>query len=216
MHMDKEKDFRTLILEKAQNILDRLEVVFKDQGLKVAIDHCEESVLYVNIERFAKGMPVQFMVKAIGGTFRRYLPVIQNVEVNRFVRTIKQPSDAETASAPLFSFHGIPELDMSGINPQDAVLALDNFAALVKRHNLHKFRVSWKDRVEAATILPRWVRSINACRHQQGDTAGKYIVHIPAVPLDASHDPHCGITENGDVLPARIMITMPRQPESLT
>ncbi|MDO5295972.1 MAG: hypothetical protein Q4F00_04890 [bacterium] len=208
-----ENDSRPL-LEQAQNILDRLEVVFKEQGLNVAIDRLEGDRLFINLERTAKGMPVLFMVKAIGGTFRRYLPAIQNVEINSFTKTVEQPSDKETSQQPLFSFNGIPELDMSGINPQDAVLALDNFASLVRRHNLHKFRISWKDRVEAATILPRWVRSINACMHQQGDMTGKYIVHIPAIPLDESHDPHCGLTENGDVLPARIMITMPRQPEA--
>ena len=208
-----DEDSRSLT-EQIQSILDRLEVVFKEQGLTVAIDRLEGDTLFVNLERTAKGLPVQFMVKAIGGTFRRYLPAVQKVEINNFIRRIKQAGDEEPQQQPLFSFNGIPELDMSGINPQDAVLALDNFASLVKRHNLHKFRIAWKDRVEAATILPRWVRSINACMHQQGDTIGKYIVHIPAVPLDNSHDPHCGLTEKGDVLPARIMITMPRQPEA--
>ena len=62
-----ENDSRPL-LEQAQNILDRLEVVFKEQGLNVAIDRLEGDRLFINLERTAKGMPVLFMVKAIGGT----------------------------------------------------------------------------------------------------------------------------------------------------
>lgn len=197
------------LTKKSQDILDRLKVVFDAEGLVVTIDHFEGDTLYINMERTAKGAPVIFMAKAIGGTFRRYLPAIQNVLINSFTNHLHGTQNEPTEEKPLFSFNGLPELNMSGIDPRNAVLALDNFMALVKRHNLHKCRITWKDRVEAATILPRWVKSINACMHPQGDMAGKYIVHIPAVSLDENHDPHCGMKEEGDVLPARIMITMP-------
>ncbi|MBQ7568816.1 hypothetical protein IJT17_08435 [bacterium] len=204
-----------ILTEKAQSILDRLEKVFKEQGLTITISRLENSTLYLNIERWEKGLPVQFMAKAIGGTFRRYLPAIQQVEIDHFERKAVQPDDEQTAPKPLFSFNGIPELDMNGISPNEAMLALDNFASLVRRHSLNRFRINWKDRVEAATVLPRWVRSVNACMHQQGEAPGIYIVHIPAVPLDSTHDPLCGVNEAGDSLPARIMINMPRQPEAI-
>ena len=200
------------LTKKSQDILDRLKVVFDAEGLIVAIDHIEGDTLHINMERTAKGAPVIFMAKAIGGTFRRYLPAIQNVLINNFKNSLPGAPEERTEEKPLFSFNGLPELNMSGIDPHNAVLALDNFMSLVKRHNLHKCRITWKDRVEAATILPRWVKSINACMHQQGDMAGKYIVHIPAVSLDANHDPHCGMKEEGDVLPARIMLTLPTNP----
>ena len=209
------EDNNKTLEEKSQAILDRLEVIFKQEGLEVKLSRLEDSTLFLDIKRVAKGAPVMFMVKAIGGTFRRYLPAVQEVRIENFEQAVGNEESASSDTKPLFTFNGLPELDMSGINPKDTVTVLDNFSALVQRHDLHKFRITWKDRVQAATVLPRWARSVNACMHKQGSSDNKYIVHSPAVPLGPEHDPHCGMKEAGDVLPARIMITMPaaKKPE---
>ncbi len=208
---EKNKD----ILEQAQSIMDRLEETYKQQGLTMTIDRLEGQLLMINVERFAHGAPTAFMVKALGGTFRRYLPAIQQVGVNSFSSSVKSERDCEASSpSPLFTFSGLPEIDMSEVNAQEAVVALDNFAELIRRHNLSRFRVSWKGNSEMGSLLSRWVNAReDACVHPQGDHNNIFIVHIPSIDLTSQSDIHCGVNEVGEVLPARLMLTMPKMSE---
>lgn len=202
-------------IAKAQHVLDRLQEVIAEQGLKITINRLEGEVVFLDVERYAKGAPTVFMIKAIGGTYRRYVPEIREAAVANFHSNINgadsepQSTDVSNQDKPLFDFMGLPELDLTATTDNRQItLALENFSALVLRHNRHKFRVSWKNNRQAATIVQRWCQSENACCHKQDKNDDIYIVHIPAIALE-NHDVHCGLNEKGDILPAGIMLTMP-------
>ena len=209
---DEEKPFvaQGTTLEKAQTVLDRLQKTYADQGLRLSLDRLDGATLWLNVERFAEGAPTAFMIKALGGTYRRYVPEIKDVGITKFTTTLKErKQSAETAEKPMFQFKGLPELDLTtAVEPRQITLALENFSALVQRHQLHKFRVSWKNNRLAASILERWCQSEDACCHQQDKNPSIYIVHVPAISLEG-HDFSCGLNEKGEVLPAGILLTMP-------
>ncbi len=128
---------------RAEEIIEKLRPTLLHEGLEVDYQGQEGSVVNLRARRVAPGVPVAFLVKAIAGTFRRYMPEIEDVCLTEY-----DPGDS-VAVAPSETFEavfthrprtlsvplaGIPVLDLTGLNRRDSVRALEGFVKV------------WKDR----------------------------------------------------------------------
>ncbi len=125
-------------LAKHQEILERLRPALEQEGLEVEAQGVEGETLNIRARRTGPGVPVAFMVKAISGTFRRYLPEIQDVCLTEYD---PGPEGApKTRSSPDFEKvlrhrapsvpvqpRGIPAVDLSGLDRRQAIRALEAF-----------------------------------------------------------------------------------------
>lgn len=96
----------------------------------------EGSVVNIRAKRVSPGVPVAFLVKAIAGTYRRYLPEVKDVCLAEY-----DPGEAiGTATSETFErvfehtpvaagllVQGMPVLNLSGLDRRQAVQALENF-----------------------------------------------------------------------------------------
>lgn len=64
---------------KAEEVIERLHPILRKEGLEVDFLSQEGSLVNIRARRVASGVPVAFLVKAIAGTYRRYLPGVKDV-----------------------------------------------------------------------------------------------------------------------------------------
>jgi hypothetical protein len=121
---------------KPEEIIDKLAPTLRQEGLEVDFLGLEGPVVNLRARRVGPGVPVAFLIKAIAGTFKRYLPEVQDVclvEYDPGVGIETAPSDT---FAPVFAHRspvnslplaGLPVADLSGLNRRDAVKAIEGF-----------------------------------------------------------------------------------------
>lgn len=121
---------------KPEEIIDKLRPTLLHEGLEVDFLGVQNKIVNIRARRVAPGVPVAFLIKAIAGTYKRYLPLIEDVCLLEY-----DPGDgiATTPSetfAPVFShrppsrslgLQGLPTVDLQGLNRRDAVRALEGF-----------------------------------------------------------------------------------------
>ncbi|MCA9777469.1 MAG: hypothetical protein KC800_12150 [Candidatus Eremiobacteraeota bacterium] len=120
----------------APEIIDKLKPKLREEGLEVDFLGREGAIVNIRAKRVAPGVPVAFLVKAIAGTYRRYLPEIEDVCLAEY-----DPGEA-IGTAPSETFEpvfqhkpvaaglhlqGLPVIDLSGLDRRQAVQALENF-----------------------------------------------------------------------------------------
>lgn len=118
-----------------EEIFDKLRPTLLQEGLEVDFLGREGAVVNIRARRVAPGVPVAFLIKAIAGTFRRYLPEIEDVCLVEYDPGSGQTAQSETF-APVFSHRpavsslplaGLPVADLSGLSRRDAVKAIEGF-----------------------------------------------------------------------------------------
>ena len=62
-----------------EEIVEKLRPTLRQEGLEVDFLGREGAIVNIRAKRVSPGVPVAFLVKAIAGTFRRYLPEIEDV-----------------------------------------------------------------------------------------------------------------------------------------
>jgi len=101
----------------------------------------EGSVVNIRAKRVAPGVPVAFLVKAIAGTYRRYMPEIEDVclaeydpgeSIGTAPSETFEPVFQHKPVAPALPAEGIPVVNLAGLNRRDAVRALENAFAVWK------------------------------------------------------------------------------------
>lgn len=121
---------------REDEIIEKLQPTLLREGLEVTYLGREGSIVNIRAKRVAPGVPVAFLLKAIAGTFRRYLPEIEDVCLTEY-----DPGEGiETAPSetfePVFSHRpislapslvGLPVLDLRGLDRKEAVRAIERF-----------------------------------------------------------------------------------------
>lgn len=119
-------------------ILEKLRPALEQEGLEAELVGIEGSTLNIRVRRTGPGVPVAFMVRAISGTFHRYLPEIQDVCLVEY-----DPGEQQLKSSPEFDKvfkhraksavpapRGIPGVDLSGLSRAEAVRAIEAFVKM--------------------------------------------------------------------------------------
>lgn len=126
---------------KPEEIIEKLRPTLQQEGLEVDFLGCEQAVVNIRARRVGPGVPVAFLIKAVAGTFKRYLPEIEDVclvEYDPGEGIETKPSDT---FAPVFAHRppanglplaGLPVADLSGLSRRDAVRAIEGFFKIWK------------------------------------------------------------------------------------
>lgn len=120
----------------APEIIDKLRPKLREEGLEVDFLGQDGPIVNIRAKRVAPGVPVAFLVKAIAGTYRRYMPEVEDVCLAEY-----DPGEA-IGTAPSETFEpvfkhkpvaaslevvGLPIVDLSGLDRRQSVQALENF-----------------------------------------------------------------------------------------
>jgi hypothetical protein len=121
---------------KPEEIIDKLRPTLLQEGLDVDFLGREGSVVNIRARRVGSGVPVAFLVKAIAGTFKRYLPEVEDVCLVEYDPGEGIETKPSETFAPVFAHRppvsslllaGLPVADLSGLNRRDAVKAIESF-----------------------------------------------------------------------------------------
>lgn len=123
----------------AEEIVEKLRPTLRQEGLEVEFLGREGALVNIRAKRVSPGVPVAFLVKAIAGTFRRYLPEIEDVCLAEYdpgegIGTSPSKTFQAVLShrPPVSSLilAGLPVADLSGLSRRDAVRALEGFVKM--------------------------------------------------------------------------------------
>lgn len=121
---------------KAPDIIEKLRPKLREEGLEVDFIDRQGKIVNIRARRVAPGVPVAFLVKAIAGTYRRYMPEIEDVclaeydpgeSIGTAPSETFEPVFKHKPLSPALELAGLPVLDLSGLDRKQAVIALENF-----------------------------------------------------------------------------------------
>ncbi len=121
---------------REEEIIEKLKPTLLREGLEVSYQGREGPIVNIRAKRVAPGVPVAFLLKAIAGTFRRYLPEIEDVCLTEYdpgegIATAQsetfEPVFSHRPSSLAPSLVGLPVLDLQGLDRREAVRALERF-----------------------------------------------------------------------------------------
>lgn len=121
---------------KPEEIIDKLRPTLRQEGLEVDFLGLQDTVVNIRARRVAPGVPVVFLVKAIAGTYKRYLPEVDDVCLVEYDPGEGIATAPSETFAPLLShrsvcekllLHGLPAVNLQGLNRRDAVRAIEGF-----------------------------------------------------------------------------------------
>lgn len=128
----------------APEIIEKLRPKLRQEGLEVDFIGLEDGVVSIRAKRVAPGVPVAFLVKAIAGTYRRYLPEIEDVCLAEYdpgeaIGTAPsetfEPVFQHKPVAPALTLKGVPVVDLQDLDRRQAVKALENFFSVWSEHS---------------------------------------------------------------------------------
>lgn len=135
-----------------QEILQKLESTFQQEGVTFEIVGREKQSLQVRAKRTGPGTPVAFLVKALEGTLRRYHAELREVELVEYdpgvgSATPESPSPEfdkvlkHKAAPTRLNLPEVPGLDLSGNDRAQAVKALEQAQKMWSRQGIDRFKV---------------------------------------------------------------------------
>lgn len=188
-------------LERARDIVLRLKPVLDEQGLELEVTGADGGTVLLRGRRVRRGAPIAFMVKAVEGTFRRYLADFQDVRLEAFEELPQAPEPP--AAGP--GFQGLPGIDLSGADRAEAARALETFAVLARRRSVPRFKIHGLGEDAALRAAQKWrdlyaadLRSV----HPDEGSSDRWIVHLD----DECQDPACCAGAQEEILPARVLL----------
>lgn len=122
-----------------EEILDKLRPTLRHEGFEVDYLGREGAVVNIRAKRVAPGVPVAFLVKAVAGTYRRYLPEIEDVCLLEYDPGEGIGISASDTFEPVLSHRhpssslilaGLPVVDLEGLSRRDAVRSLESFVKM--------------------------------------------------------------------------------------
>lgn len=123
----------------AKEIIEKLRPTLRQEGLEIDFMGLEGSVVNLRAKRVAPGVPVAFLIKAIAGTFKRYLPEVEDVCLTEYDPGDSIATAPSETFAPVFShkppvasfpLNGLPVVDLGGLNRKEAILAIEGFVKI--------------------------------------------------------------------------------------
>lgn len=121
---------------RAEEIIDKLRPALHKEGLEVDFLGREGSVVNIRARRVSPGVPVAFLMKAVAGTFKRYMPEIEDVclvdyDPGEGIAIAPSPTFEPVLKhkhKPVkFSLVGLPVVNLKGLNRKDAICAIEGF-----------------------------------------------------------------------------------------
>ncbi len=121
---------------KAEEIIEKLRPTLRQEGLEVDFLGQDGPVVNLRARRVSPGVPVAFLVKAIAGTYKRYMPEVEDVCLLEYDPGEGIETRPSPTFAPVFNHRhggggpglaGLPVADLSGLSRRDAVLAIESF-----------------------------------------------------------------------------------------
>lgn len=188
-------------LDRARDIVQRLKPVLDEQGLELEVTGAEGGTVLLRGRRVGRGAPVAFMVKAVEGTFRRYLADFQDVRLEGFEDLPPTPEAAPAGPG----FRGVPGVDLAGADRAEAARALETFATLVRRRGADRFKVRGLGEDAPHRAAEKWrdlYREEVAAVHPEEGQADSWVVHLG----DPCQDPACCSGQDEEILPARVLL----------
>ena len=120
----------------APDIIKKLQPKLLEEGLEVDFIDLQGSVVNIRAKRVAPGVPVAFLVKAIAGTYRRYMPEVEDVclaeydpgeSIGTAPSETFEPLFKHTPVAAGLGVKGTPVIDLAGLDRRLSIRALENF-----------------------------------------------------------------------------------------
>jgi hypothetical protein len=124
---------------KAEEIIDKLRPTLRQEGLEVDFLGHDGPVVNIRARRVGPGVPVAFLVKAIAGTYRRYLPEVKDVCLVEYDPGAGIATSPSQTFEPVFAhrppgqslgLEGLPVVDLKGLSRRDAIRAIEGFVRL--------------------------------------------------------------------------------------
>lgn len=119
-----------------EEIIDKLRPMLLQQGMEIDYLGLEGAMVNVRAKRVSPGPPVAFLLKGIAGTFRRYMPEVEDVCLVEYdpgngITTTKtemfEPVFNHRPTAVSIPLAGLPVVDLKGLSRRDAVRAIEGF-----------------------------------------------------------------------------------------
>ena len=191
--------------EQVREIMRRLEPVLVAQGLRVEVVGQEDGVIRLRARRVGPGATLAFMVRALEGTFRRYLPDFREVVVDAYEGPPEPGSGPPKPPVAGPAFQGLPGLDLAGSGRSEAARALEAFAGMAQRRGETRFRLCGLVEADPRRAALKWLSLGGEGRsaHPEAGTPGTWIVHLAG---PCTNPETCGPGEAGDVIPARVLV----------
>lgn len=121
---------------QAEEIIEKLRPALRKEGLEVDFAGHDGSIVNLRARRVSPGVPVAFLMKAVAGTFKRYLPEVEDVCLLDYDPGEGIPTAPSATFDPVFqhkhqplkfSLVGVPVVDLRGLNRKDAICAIEGF-----------------------------------------------------------------------------------------
>lgn len=128
----------------AEQIIEKLRPTLRQEGLEVDFLGREGAVVNIRAKRVAPGVPVAFLVKAIAGTFKRYLPEVEDICLTEYDPGESIATAPSETFEPVFKHRppmaelapkGVPVVDLSGLDRREAIQAIENFVRIWKERS---------------------------------------------------------------------------------
>lgn len=128
----------------AEQIIDKLRPTLRQEGLEVDYLSREGGVVNIRAKRVSPGVPVAFLVKAIAGTYKRYLPEVEDVCLAEYDPGESIATAPSETFEPVFKHrppmadltpNGVPVVDLSGLDRRQAIQAIENFVKIWKERS---------------------------------------------------------------------------------
>lgn len=189
----------------AHTILARLNPLLEQEGLELQVVAVGEGVVHLRGRRVSPGAPMAFMVRALEGTFRRYLPGFREVALDEWQGLQEPEASFETrTSGP--RMRGLPSLDLAGTNRQQAAQALEIFAGMLRRQGASCARLLGIATDEPERAVRKWLavhREDGVLGHPEAGHQDRWILHFGQACEAAEI---CHPEESVETLPARILL----------
>lgn len=186
-----------------QSLLARLQPVLEEEGLEIQVVDLRDGLVHLRGRRVSPGVPMAFMVRALEGTFRRYLSGFKGVVLDEW-EDLEERKTPPRALGPIM--RGLPGLDLTGTDRREAASALDIFAGMLRRQGARRARLLGVGQGGAEQALEKWLaihREAGDLGHPEAGHRGRWILHLG----QACEDPGtCGSDESGETLPAGILL----------
>ncbi|MBI3928785.1 MAG: hypothetical protein HY319_24810 [Armatimonadetes bacterium] len=201
--------------DRSRQILEKLQPALAREGLEVELVGIDADILNIRGRRVAPGVPTAFLVKAIAGTFRRYLPAIRDVCL---VEYDPGPDEKKTRSSPDFEKvllrkhaplaiqpRGVPGLDLSGMDRARAIRAIEAFVKMWTDREVDRLKIVGIDEDAPGRAFQKWAAHYAgdySSHHPEQDRVRVAIVHL----REPCQDPACSAGLEEEIMPGRILV----------
>ncbi|MGI5845028.1 MAG: hypothetical protein ACOX9B_12745 [Candidatus Xenobium sp.] len=189
----------------AHSILARLNPLLKEEGLEFQVVDVAEGVVHLRGRRVSAGAPMAFVVRALEGTFRRYLPGFREVALDEWQGLQEPPASCEPR-IPGLRMSGLPALDLAGTDRQKAAQALEIFFGMLRRQGASCARLLGVAADGPERAVRKWLavrREDGVLGHLEAGHRDRWILHFGQA-CEAAET--CNPEESVETLPARILL----------